>query len=631
MTQFSISFTVGKASDPNSANISHNNREFFAKNIDPTRSPDNIVFACEPIKSAYEKLFGEALAAYNAKQRQPCRRIQDYYEHIAGGKREEPFYEAVVQFGDSRTTPCGSDQGMIAKEMLTEYMQAFQKRNQNLYVFNAVLHMDEASPHLHIDFVPFYTKERKHGLPKGVSMRAALEEMGFAARSRFDSAMMGWEQSERIEMEKVLMQHGFKREDKHAHYAHMTVAEYKREQDTRRAADFLRKQRKHDPSLGAMARSMKLRIAELTKSIDEMKHDQLLPYKSFFYTDRDKQIYVQTEMEQKHIPFRQTENGFEAQQCHVDTIRKIEQSYKAKPVSARDKLRENIDRYLPLSKDIFVLMAYLVKAGYDIKYGKYIAFRFMDSTNFIRLRSLGTEYSETALKMRIKSNQQFEQKLEAAIAKAQENSSENAVVLRAMRLYTVAVKDGSIQPRKKNPDKAFLWANDPELDKLLALNRKINDGATLQTLRKDFADKDEAMHQKYDIAQAEKDDLRFALDLREKLELLYGGIPSKRFTRQQAEETLHQHPEITADNWRKVEILIANCQESAAKAADDLEKAEAELKEAADLYSLAERVYSGVHVQEMANAEKNARLAETVPNGTYTADTQVPHYVRLCR
>ena len=221
MGQFSISFTVGKASDPNCADFAHNNREFLASNIDPNRTAESIIFTAEPIRTAYEKLFSESLAAYNAKQRQPCRRIQNYYEHIANGKREEAFYEAVVQFGDCKTAACGTPNGEIAKQLLIEYMQAFQKRNPNLYVFNAVLHMDEASPHLHIDFIPFYTKERRHGLSKGVSMRAALEEMGVTAHSRYDSATMGWEHSERIEMERLLMQHGYKREDKNAHYAHI--------------------------------------------------------------------------------------------------------------------------------------------------------------------------------------------------------------------------------------------------------------------------------------------------------------------------------------------------------------------------------------------------------------------------
>ena len=631
MGQFSISFTVGKASDPNCADFAHNNREFYAENIDPVRTPENIIFACEPIRTAYEKLFSESLAAYNAKQRQPCRRIQNYYEHITNGKREEAFYEAVVQFGDCKSAACGTPNGETARKLLIEYMQAFQKRNPNLYVFNAVLHMDEATPHLHIDFIPFYTKARKHGMPKGVSMRAALEEMGFAARSRYDSAAMGWEHSERVEMERLLMQHGLKREDKNAHYAHMTVAEYKRSQDTKQAVSVLRKQKQQEANSLGMARSMRFRIVELSAEVEKMEHDRLLPFKSFFYTDRDKQAYVQSELERLHISYRQTENGFEAQECHVQAIREIEQSYQPKPQSAREKLRADIDRFVPLSQDIFYLMAHLVKAGYDIKYGKYLAFRAKDAKNFIRLKSLGVEYSEIALKGRIKANREFEQRLEEQLAEAQKKRQKNAPVLRMMRLYIGVVKDGRLTPRKRIPEKVYAWTNDSELDRLLALNKRINDGTTLRSLRQDFAAKDEAMHQKYDAAQSEKHDLQFALDLKEKLELIFGGIPSKRFTKQQAEETLRKYPSITAGNWRNVETMISNSRAQATKAAEELAQAEAELKEAAELYTLAERVYSGAHIQIMVNAETEARSAADVPNGTYAADNNTPGFVPLIR
>lgn len=178
-----------------------------------------------------------------------------------------------------------------------------------------------------------------------------------------------------------------------------------------------------------------------------MEHDRLLPFKSFFYTDRDKQAYVQAEMERLHISYRQTENGFEAQECHVQAIREIEQSYQPKPRSARDKLRADIDRFVPLSQDIFYLMAHLVKAGYDIKYGKYLAFRAKDAKIFIRLKSLGVEYSEIALKGRIKANREFEQRLEEQLAEAPEKrtgASHDAIIYRCCeRRQTHAAQENS--------------------------------------------------------------------------------------------------------------------------------------------------------------------------------------------
>ena len=203
MDKFSISFAFGKGNIPHGGNIEHNNRAFLAKNVNEVRSPLNIVFSRKDIAETYHQLFDAALEKYNAKQKRPCRRIQNYYDHIVFGNREAPFYEVIVQFGDSINAPVKSERGRIAKEMLIEFMKDFQKRNSNLHVFNAVLHLDEASPHLHIDFVPFYTKGRKNGLEKGVSMKAALEEMGFHAQGKIETQTILWVQSEKKIMEQI--------------------------------------------------------------------------------------------------------------------------------------------------------------------------------------------------------------------------------------------------------------------------------------------------------------------------------------------------------------------------------------------------------------------------------------------
>ena len=124
--------------------------------------------------------------------------------------------------------------------MLDEYMQDFERRNPNLYVFNASMHRDEACPHLHIDFIPFYTKPRQRGLKKGVSMRAALVEQGFSPENAGKNQLEQWEESERNVLETILHRHGYEREDKNEHYKHMEISEYKSMQDARRAAAALR-------------------------------------------------------------------------------------------------------------------------------------------------------------------------------------------------------------------------------------------------------------------------------------------------------------------------------------------------------------------------------------------------------
>ncbi len=75
-------------------------------------------------------------------------------------------------------------------------MHDFEKRNPNLRVFSAHLHMDEATPHLHIDFIPFTTNS-KRGLETRVSLKKALEAQGFIGGSRSDTEWNQWVASEK--------------------------------------------------------------------------------------------------------------------------------------------------------------------------------------------------------------------------------------------------------------------------------------------------------------------------------------------------------------------------------------------------------------------------------------------------
>ena len=130
----------------------------------------------ENIKDVYHELFDEALARYNEKQTRNDRIIDDYYEKICSGKQEKPFHEIILQIGNKDDMGAKTEDGQLAAKILDEYMQDFQRRNPTLRVFSAYLHMDEATPHLHIDFIP-YTTGSKRGLETRVSLKKALEEL----------------------------------------------------------------------------------------------------------------------------------------------------------------------------------------------------------------------------------------------------------------------------------------------------------------------------------------------------------------------------------------------------------------------------------------------------------------------
>lgn len=181
MSTKSISMCEGKGS------LSHNNREFTAKNIDPLRTPDNIVFVQQDLGETYHQLFDEAVERYNARQKRNDRKIGDYFEHlfnrslsksvIEGANKQKSFYEHLVYIGTKNDSAVGTPDAEITAECLREYMEGFQARNPNLYVFNAVMHLDEAMPHLHIDYIPLGHYSR--GLEVRNSKNKALDEMGF--------------------------------------------------------------------------------------------------------------------------------------------------------------------------------------------------------------------------------------------------------------------------------------------------------------------------------------------------------------------------------------------------------------------------------------------------------------------
>ena len=196
-----ISAMVGKGS------ITHNNRDFIAENVDGERTKNNITYCNEKIQDVYHELFDEALQKYNEKQTRSDRAIADYYEKIRTGKQEKPFHEIILQIGDKDTMGAETENGELAKKILDRYMHDFEKRNPNLRVFSAHLHMDEATPHLHIDFIPFTTNS-KRGLETRVSLKKALEAQGFIGGSRSDTEWNQWVASEKEVLSQIMLEHG---------------------------------------------------------------------------------------------------------------------------------------------------------------------------------------------------------------------------------------------------------------------------------------------------------------------------------------------------------------------------------------------------------------------------------------
>ena len=226
----SISIELGKGV------LDHNNRKFIAENVDRERTKNNVEFKNIPLEDAYHTLFDDALKRYNDRQKRADRRIDNYLEHIHKSKQEKPFYEIIVQVGNRDDMGIGSHNESIAKAILEDYMRYFEARNPNLFVFNAHLHMDEATPHLHIDFIPF-TTESKRGLDTRVSMKQALERQGFSGSGRSDTEAMAWLQSEKETLAGIMERHDVEWEHQGNQREHLSVLEYKKEQRSKEVAE----------------------------------------------------------------------------------------------------------------------------------------------------------------------------------------------------------------------------------------------------------------------------------------------------------------------------------------------------------------------------------------------------------
>ena len=215
--------------------LSHNRRDFIAENVDSSRTPLNVEYCNEDIRTVYHELFDDALARYNEKQTRKDRVIDDYYEKIRTGKQEKLFEELIIQIGNKDDMSASSENRQLARQMLDEYMQSFQQRNPTLRVFSAHLHMDEATPHLHIDFIPFTTGS-KRGLETRVSLKKALEALGFAGGTKSHTELNQWIEAEKQVLASIMARHDIEWEQKGTHEEHLSVLDYKKQERSKEVA-----------------------------------------------------------------------------------------------------------------------------------------------------------------------------------------------------------------------------------------------------------------------------------------------------------------------------------------------------------------------------------------------------------
>lgn len=455
--------------------IEHNNRIFIADNVDSSRSPDNIVYVQKDLREFYHELFDSALAEYNSAQTRKDRVIENYYEHVKRGKREKLFQEIVVTFGNSETCGVGSENWKTAIDLLDEYMREFEKRNPNLKVFNAVMHLDEACPHLHVDFVPVCYNQSQ-GLKTRVSMKRAIQQMlGITASRKKECEAVLWCNAERDVMTKVLNAHQINRQIVGAYHEHLPLKEYRQHAQNIKAMNqkikTLTEQNPTDLSreeVGAIINQNKLLRENLDhqqKELNRYKTQALSDFVPIKIYNDEKRQYIISILQQQRTPFVEEEHALYVQECYAASVKKLVTEYKTNSdLTKREQLKFTLDRLVYTAVSFDNMLELLEQMGFVVRRQKYTAIKPPYAKRFMRLKSLGADYSEYSLRKRIECRNEIPNEFKQA------ESSANAMqkpFYNSINAIVTLVRRFEITPIKWNEQQPYDFMNDRPIWRLV--------------------------------------------------------------------------------------------------------------------------------------------------------------------
>ena len=454
--------------------IEHNNRDFFTDNVDKSRTPNNITYIKRDLRELYHELFDEALAEYNAKQTRPDRQIPDYYEHIRKSKKEKLFQEIIVMFGNSENCGVGSVNWDTAAKLLDEYMSEFERRNPNLKVFNAVMHLDEATPHLHIDFVPVCYGQ-KQGLSTRVSMKRAIQQMGFTASGKKETEAILWGSSERAKLTEILNNNHIARQVVGAFHDHKSVEEYKRYAqiigDKNAHINALKKENPVDLSSTDVCDIlnqndfMRETITKQQAEISQLRARTTAQFMPIEIYNDEKRQYIIEQLQRVNSPFVEEYNTIYVPEYYEPSVKKALVSFKPMDgQNMRERMKFFIDRLLYSAQDFEDFIKLLKVNKYEVRRAKYIAVKPPFAKKFFRLKSLGEDYSEHSLRKRIECRNDVPTEFEQAESRA---SKVEKPFYSAINTSITLVRKFEITPAKWDKQQPYDFMNDLTIGRLL--------------------------------------------------------------------------------------------------------------------------------------------------------------------
>jgi hypothetical protein len=358
-------------------------------------------------------------------------------------------------------------------------------------------------------------------------------------------------------------------------------------------------------------------IKYLRTANEQLTIEKSSDWKAFFFADNAKQSFIQAKLTRLDIPFRETETGFEVQSVNVEQVRRIEKEYvpERSTTSHRAVLQDDLDRITMQVNSFEEVLEKLKQVGYSVKSGKYIAVKPKNGSMFIRLKSLGEEYSEQAIRNRLVYKAHFESEVESNI----QNSKPDTLTYslhKTVRQYTLVFAHGVLPVRKKNKKKPFEWTNCAELDRLADLNRRINSGTTIAGLRNKFAVLEKSVAEKENTVTTLKSELAFFRDLYIKGERCF-----KFMQENESDLALLAANKVTADNYERITELITSNEREIAELETLMPDERAKLRECSDTLTAFEKISAGTYTQWLVNNEKPKQQAEFfVPNGSRRVD-----------
>lgn len=603
--------------------VEHNNRDFIAKNVDRERIGNNIIYCKQDIRQVYNALFGQALEDYNTKQTRADRKISDYYEHIRKDERLKPFYEVVVQFGDVESCGLKSGNWEKAKLMLDEYMKSFEKRNSNLKVFNAVMHLDEATPHLHIDFVPI-THSSTRGLSVKVSMKGALKEQGFTSANRFQNEWSAWEEREREVMSEILRSHDLSRDVKNVHRAHLSVDEYKEVASAKEkiheinahinelkkkspleltADDFQQLNNQND-----FLRSEVLKRDEKIAALSKKVGAKFVPFGIY---SEDKVQFIAAELTKIDVPFVEENLAVYIPDYAQKTVSAIAESYRpAKSDGVRDKIRMDIDLLALSATSLEDLLTKLQERGYEIKRGKYLAVKPKFAERFVRLKTLGDDYVPSYLEKRITDRDKFPN----GVRTKYENTYGVEKALHGI-VYkmSVEIRQFRLAPSKDKPSLFYTYQNDKNINYLARQLKTVSEFGI--TSREQMYAKADELKRGIDDKTAKLKELSVELptlksEIAQLRHFFSIGTKSQRLDAMEqtklaaAREIADKYGVKSAEQIAALEERLARIPNEVATIKSELSDEQTKLKRISDLIAVYEKVVEGNYIDNLIRGQK---------------------------